>query len=106
MAMPLSMPLPPHIPAPVPSPSSSGSSNIIKDLSKLEPFDGTQGPFKSFETNLERVAAVNDLEHTLDPDYWGSSLFNVKDNKIMYFLLEKAVKENVLAYSHFKKAPT
>ena len=85
--------------------SSSSSSNIVKDLSKLEPFDGTQESFKKFETNLKRVAAVNDLEHTLDPDYWGSSLFNVRDNKIMYFLLEKAVKDNVLAYSHFKKAP-
>ena len=111
MGMPLSMPVPSHLSSQVPAPSnsnsssSSSSSNIIKDLSKLEPFDGTQESFKSFETNLERVAAVNDLEHTLDPDYWGSSLFNVKDNKIMYFLLEKAVKDNVLAYSHFKKAP-
>ena len=84
---------------------SSSSSNLIKDLSKLEPFDGTQESFKSFETNLERVAAVNNLEHTLDPDYFGSDLFNVTDNKIMYFLLEKAVKGNTLAYSHFKKAP-
>jgi hypothetical protein len=110
MGMPLSGPVTAHMPSQLPPPSrvsssSSSSSNIIKDLSKLEPFDGTQESFKSFETNLERVAAVNDLEHTLDPDYWGSSLFNVKDNKIMYFLLEKAVKDNVLAYSHFKKAP-
>ena len=67
--------------------------------------NGTQESFKSFETNLERVAAVNNLEHTLDPDYFGSDLFNATDNKIMYFLLEKAVKGNVLAYSHFKKAP-
>ena len=85
---------------------SSSSSNLIKDLSKLEPFDGTQESFKSFETNLERVAAVNESRaHSGSRLFWFGSFQRERTTRSCTFFLEKAVKGNALAYSHFKKAP-
>ena len=51
------------------------------------------------------MAAVNDLEFTLDALYSTSEQFNFRDNKILYYLLEQAVSGSVVAHPHFKKAP-
>jgi hypothetical protein len=78
---------------------------LVGELSKLAPFSGLQADFKLFEQALWRVAAVNDLEFTLDALYSTSEHFDFRDNKILYYLLEQAVSGSVVAYSHFKKAP-
>ena len=77
---------------------------MVSDLSKLSAFSGLQSDFKTWEHELWRVTGVNDMEGTLDPDYRLRSVsFAYKDNKLLYFLIEKSVEHSVEAYSHFKK---
>jgi len=99
-------------PPPVVSPASTfvsgGGPNLTKmvgELSKLSDFSGQQADFKVWEQELRRVAAVNDLEITLDPLYRpGEPRFDARHNKILYFLIQRAVEHSVEAHAHFQKA--
>ena len=80
-------------------------SKLVGELSKLSPFSGQQSDFKGWETELWRVAGVNNLEATLDQHYRpGTQGFHAEHNKILYYLIEKAVEHSVDAHAHFKKA--
>ena len=81
-------------------------SKLIGELSKLSEFSGAQTDFKAWVQELWRVAAVNGLEETLDPSYRPGqhAAFDPQKNKVLYYLIEKAVEHSVVAHSHFKKA--
>lgn len=80
-------------------------SKLIGELSKLSEFSGAQSDFKAWCQELWRVAAVNGLEETLDPSCRpGHVAFDPQKNKVLYYLIEKAVEHSVIAHSHFKKA--
>ena len=84
--------------------SSSFSAKLVGELSKLEEFSGLETDWLAFKRSVQRVAAVNDLEGVLEHDYVQSANFVYRDNKLMYFLLERAVAGNVTAYEHFNTA--
>ena len=90
----------------VSAPSSLNLSKVIGELSKLTTFTGNQVEFKSWCNSLWRVAGVNDMEDALEPTYRpGTQGFDAKKNKVLYYLIEKAVEDSVVAHSHFKRAP-
>jgi hypothetical protein len=97
--------MPPQAPE-VPASSSLNLSKVIGELSKLATFTGNQVEFKSWCNSLWRVAGVNDMEDALEPTYRpGTQGFDAKKNKVLYYLIEKAVEDSVVAHSHFKRAP-
>jgi len=78
---------------------------MVGELSKLSAFSGRQADFKVWDQELRRVIAVNDLELTLEPLYRpGQPQFDAKHNKILYYLIQRAVEHSVDAHAHFKKA--
>jgi hypothetical protein len=93
---------------PPPAPAlATHLSKIVGELSKLSPFSGLQSDFKVWDQELRRVAAVNDLELTLEPLFRpGQPYFNARHNKILYYLIQQAVEHSVDAHAHFKKAAT
>ena len=113
-ASPLDVPPPPTWPASAPAPpvnvvqSSSSSTlgaKLVGELSKLDTFSDKPTDWLEFKDAIFRVAGVNDLEHVLAPGYYQDPRFNARDNKLMYFLLQRAVTGTVDAIMHFRKAP-
>ena len=82
----------------------STAGKLVSELSRLEAFSGDDADWLAFKEDVFRVAGVNDLEQVLDPDYYQSVEFDARDNKLMYFLLQKAVSGSLTAHAHFKKA--
>ena len=81
-------------------------SKLVGELSKLDTFSGLQIDFKGWCRNLMRVAGANDLEATLDPSYRpGAAGFDARHNKLLYYLIQKAVEDSPEAHGHFKLAP-
>jgi hypothetical protein len=87
------------------SSASTLGSKLVGELSKLETFSDKPTDWLDFKDAIFRVAGVNDLEHVLDPGYYQDPRFNTRDNKLMYFLLQRAVTGTVDAMLHFRKAP-
>ena len=86
-------------------PAVAGSgSKLVNDLSKLGTFGGGDAEWPLFQKSIERVAGVNNLEHVLEPGYLQSPSFDYNDNKLLYFLLQKAVMDSTVAFAHFEKA--
>ena len=88
------------------SSSSSLGAKLVGELSKLDTFSDKPADWLEFKDAIFRVAGVNDLEHVLDPGYYQDPRFNTRDNKLMYFLLQRAVTGTVDAIMHFRKAPS
>ena len=107
------MPPPPTMPANEPmlsaalqsSSSSTLGAKLVGELSKLDTFSDNPTDWLDFKDAIFRVAGVNDLEHVLAPGYYQDPRFNTRDNKLMYFLLQRAVTGTVDAILHFRKAP-
>jgi hypothetical protein len=86
-------------------PAVAGSgSKLVNDLSKLGTFDGGDTGWPLFQKSIERVAGVNNPEHVLEPGHLQSASFDYNDNKLLYFLLQKAVMDPTVAFARFEKA--
>jgi hypothetical protein len=86
------------------TPWKTTGGKLVSELSRLEAFSGEDEDWLTFKEDVFRVAGVNDLEQVLEPDYYQSDDFDARDNKLMYFLLQKAVSGSLTAHAHFKKA--
>ena len=94
----------PDMRAPPPVWKHSTAGKLVSELSRLEAFSGSDEDWLAFKDDVFRVAGVNYLEQVLKPDYYQSGEFDARDNKLVYFLLQKAVSGSLAAHAHFKKA--
>jgi hypothetical protein len=88
-----------------------GNSNSLEKLRqafKCPRFTGNAKDWKMWDKGFKRYLAIWDLDHVLDPAFFcdsGLTERKLKENKIVYYLIEDATQGSPLAASYVRQAP-
>jgi viroplasmin and RNaseH domain-containing protein len=92
---------PDHRVGPIPS------QDKIKQAFKCPRFSGNAKDWKIWNKGFQRYLSIWDLDHVLHPDFFDNlplSFDQVRDNKLVYYLLEDATQGSPLASSYLRQA--
>ena len=84
------------------------SFDKLRQSFKLPKFTGNAKDWKLWNQGLMRYLSIWNLDHVTDPDFADSLPLTpdqVRDNKLVYYILEDAVQSSPLARSYVQKAP-
>jgi len=94
-----------HGPTQYPRGSTRNHSKLVAGLSDLPKFTGETKDWADWDQALRRVAALNNLEQCLEPGYCSDfENFDAHDNKVLFFMIQKAVENSAAAMSFFNTA--
>ncbi len=88
--------------------AGSRSNDKIRQSFKCPRFSGQTKEWKNWNKGFMRYLSIWELEHVVQPDFLDvAPLTNEKlrDNKMVYFILEDAVQSSPLAASYVRQAP-
>jgi hypothetical protein len=80
----------------------------LKQTFKCPKFTGSSKDWKTWNKGFQRYLSIWELDHVLDPDFFSElplSRGKVRDNKLVYYLLEDATQNSPLASSYVRQAP-
>jgi hypothetical protein len=86
----------------------SKSLEKLKQAFKCPRFSGNAKDWKTWDKGFQRYLAIWDLDHILDPSFFTDAPLSdrkLKENKIVYYLLEDATQGSPLAASYVRQAP-
>jgi len=84
------------------------SFDKLKQSFKLPKFTGNAKDWKLWNQGLLRYLSIWNLDHVTDPDFADILPLNsdqIRENKLVYYILEDAVQNSPLARSYVQKAP-
>ena len=94
---------------------TTGASNSLEKLRqafKCPRFTGNAKDWKTWDKGFQRYLAIWDLDHVLDPAFFGNEFQDVqlssqklKENKLVYYLIEDATQGSPIAASYVRQAP-
>jgi hypothetical protein len=88
---------------------SSRTHDKIKQSFKCPRFSGNPKDWKLWNKGFQRFLSIWDLEYVLDPDFFDEVPFpqsKIKDNKLVFYILEDATQGSPLASSYIRLAPS
>jgi hypothetical protein len=94
-------------------PESAGDLGLSKSFDKLRQnfkcpkFTGQAKDWKLWNQGFMRFLSIWELDHVTDPDFFDQvplSSTQIRDNKMVFYILEEAVQSSPLARSYIKKA--
>jgi hypothetical protein len=85
----------------------SKSLEKLRNVFKCPRFSGNAKDWKIWDKGFQRYLAIWDLDHVLDPSFFCGALTErkVKENKLVFYLLEDATQGSPLASSYVRQAP-
>jgi hypothetical protein len=84
------------------------SHDKIKQNFKCPRFTGQTKDWKLWDKGFQRYLSIWDLDYVLNPDFFDEVPFpqsKIRDNKLVYYILEDATQGSPLASSYIRQAP-
>jgi hypothetical protein len=88
--------------------NGSRSFDKIRQSFKCPRFSGQTKEWKNWNKGFMRYLSIWELEHVVQPDFLDVTPLTsakIRDNKMVYFILEDAVQSSPLAASYVRQAP-
>jgi hypothetical protein len=85
------------------------SYDKIKQTFKCPKFSGQPKDWKPWNKGLQRYLSIWELDHVLHPEFFSEiplAKWKVRDNKLVYYILEDATQGSPLASSYVRQAPS
>jgi hypothetical protein len=80
----------------------------LKQTFKCPKFSGQPKDWKQWNKGLQRYLSIWELDHVLDPDFFDNlplTADKIRDNKLVYYIIEDATQGSPLAASYIRQAP-
>jgi hypothetical protein len=84
------------------------SYDKLKQTFKCPKFTGFPKDWKTWNKGFQRYLSIWELDHVLDPDFFNEvplGKAKLRDNKLVYYILEDATQSSPLASSYVRQAP-
>ena len=92
----------------VTQPISSGSYDKIRQAFKCPRFSGQAREWKQWNKGFLRYLSIWDLDYVLDPSFLDDfplTVVKIRDNKMVYYIIEDAVQNSATAAAYVRQAP-
>jgi hypothetical protein len=81
----------------------------LKQTFKCPKFSGQPKDWKLWHKGFQRYLSIWELDHVLNPDFFNTlplSSTKIRDNKLVYYIIEDATQGSALASSYVRQAPS